>query len=111
MNGLKPKNLRDKSLKNSMESAKEISAKVEKDRLEEALEFYRWLPISPYGGLNSSRNIALNEAMKGNRVNGFVKGLGSIKREGKMEIILQAMVIGALLLIVMWLFSSPFLPL
>jgi len=41
MNGLKLKNLRDKSLKNSMESAKEISAKVEKDRLEEALEFYR----------------------------------------------------------------------
>jgi hypothetical protein len=112
MNGLKPKNLRDKSLKNSMESAKEISAKVEKDRLEEALEFYRWLPISPYGSLNSSRNIALNEAMKGkeNRVNGFVKGLGSIKREGKMEIILQAMVIGAFLLIIMWLFSIPFLP-
>jgi hypothetical protein len=48
---------------------------------------------------------------KGNSVKGFVKGLGSIKREGKMEIILQAMVIGALLLIVMWLFSIPFLPL
>jgi hypothetical protein len=41
MNGLKLKKLRDKSLENLMESAKEISTKVEKDRLEEALEFYR----------------------------------------------------------------------
>ena len=41
MNGLKLKNLRDKNLKNSMESAKEISTMVEKDRLEEVLEFYR----------------------------------------------------------------------
>ena len=41
MNGLKPKDLWDKSLRNSMESAKEISTKVEKDRLEEVLEFYR----------------------------------------------------------------------
>jgi hypothetical protein len=49
--------------------------------------------------------------MKGNSVKGFVKGLGSITRERKMEIILQAMVIGGLLLIIMWLFSIPFLPL
>jgi len=41
MNGLKPKDLWDKSLRNSMESAKEIPTKVEKDRLEEVLEFYR----------------------------------------------------------------------
>jgi hypothetical protein len=43
-----------------------------------------------------------------------VKGLRSlnkIKRAGKMEIILQAMVIGAVLLIIMWLFSIPFVPL
>jgi hypothetical protein len=51
---------------------------------------------------------------KGNSVKRFVKGLGSfnrIKRKGKMEIILQAMVIGALLLVIMWLFSIPFVPL
>jgi hypothetical protein len=41
MNGLKLRNLRDKGLENSMESAQEISTKVEKDRLEEVLEFYR----------------------------------------------------------------------
>jgi hypothetical protein len=41
LNGFEANNLRDKSLKKSMESAKEISAKVEKDRLEEVLEFYR----------------------------------------------------------------------
>jgi hypothetical protein len=41
MNRQKLKYLREKSLKSSMESAKEISTKVEKDRLEEVLEFYR----------------------------------------------------------------------
>jgi hypothetical protein len=41
MNGQKQKNLREKRLKNSMESVKEISTKAEKDRLEEVLEFYR----------------------------------------------------------------------